>query len=92
MAIRLGIYHPLHHVRLEVARAAVRAILKQHPEFSARKVQAIARLERPLGYNRTYKLLTQFWASPDFPDTEVRRMMISEVSDGKAELHEGVQA
>ena len=59
MAIRLGIYHP-HHVRLEVARAAVRAILKHHPEFSARKVQAIARLERPLGYNRTYKLLTQF--------------------------------
>src|SRR5215831_13980271 len=60
MAIRLGIYHPLHHVRLEAARAAVRAIWKQHPELSARKVQANARLERPLGYNRTYKLVTQF--------------------------------
>jgi len=32
------------------------------------------------------------WASVDFPDTEVRRMMISEVSDGKAELHARVQA
>ena len=74
MAIRLGIYHPLHHVRLEVARAAVRAILKQHPEFSARKVQAIARLERPLGYNRTYKLLTQFRLA-DAKRSPVHRMV-----------------
>jgi len=45
------------------------------------------------GNKRTALLATRaFWASVDFPDTEVRRMMISEVSDGKAELHAGVQA
>jgi DNA invertase Pin-like site-specific DNA recombinase len=59
MAIRLGIYHPLAFLPREVARARVRAIWEQHPEFSGRQVAASARLEHPLGICRTWKLLRE---------------------------------
>ena len=37
------------HLRREVARARVRAIWKQHPEFTAKQVIASLGLEHPLG-------------------------------------------
>ena len=59
MAIRLGIYHPLAFLPREVARARIRAVWGQHPEFSATQVAACARLEHPLGMCRTWKLLRE---------------------------------
>jgi hypothetical protein len=59
MAIRLGIYHPLAFLPREVARARIRAVWEQHPEFSATQVAASARLEHPLGMCRTWKLLRE---------------------------------
>jgi DNA invertase Pin-like site-specific DNA recombinase len=59
MAIRLGIYHPLSFLKHEVARARVRAVWKQHPEFSGRQVAVSAGLDRPLGETRTDRLLRE---------------------------------
>lgn len=59
MAIRLGIYHPSAFLTREVARARVRAVWKQHPEFSGRQVAASAGLEQSLGICRTWKLLRE---------------------------------
>jgi len=59
MAIRLGIYHPLAFLPRDVARARVRAVWEQHPEFSAEQVAASARVEHPLGMCRTWKLLRE---------------------------------
>ena len=59
MAIRLGIYHPLAFLPREAARARVRAIWQQHPDFSGRQVAASADLEHPLGICRTWKLLRE---------------------------------
>jgi DNA invertase Pin-like site-specific DNA recombinase len=59
MAIRLGIYHPLAFLPRGVARARVRAVWEQHPEFSAEQVAASARVEHPLGMCRTWKLLRE---------------------------------
>ena len=60
MAIRLGIYHPLRFLKREEARARVRAVWKQHPEFSAWQVAESAGLEHPLGICRTQRLLREF--------------------------------
>jgi hypothetical protein len=59
IAIRLGIYHPLAFLTREAARARVRAVWKQHTEFSGRQVAASASLEHPLGVCRTWKLLRE---------------------------------
>jgi DNA invertase Pin-like site-specific DNA recombinase len=57
MAIRLGIRHPLFFLRYDIMRAKVRAVWRQHPDFSANQVIASLRLEHPLGICRTWKVL-----------------------------------
>ena len=57
VAIRLGIYHPLSFLKLAVARDRVRAVWKQHPEFSSREVAIAAGVDCPLGETRTDRLL-----------------------------------
>jgi DNA invertase Pin-like site-specific DNA recombinase len=60
MALRLGLHHPPGSLRHEVAQARVRAIWNEHPEFTAKQVRASIGLEHPLGFARTYRLLSGF--------------------------------
>jgi DNA invertase Pin-like site-specific DNA recombinase len=60
MAIRLGIYHPLAFLNHKEARARVLAAWKDHPESSGRLIASKASPDRPLGENRTNKLLREF--------------------------------
>lgn len=57
MAVRLGLRHPLAFLKRDVARARVRAVWKQHPQFSVRQVAASAGIDQPLGVTRTERLL-----------------------------------
>ena len=59
MALRLRIDHPDGFPRREVARARVRAIWKDHPEFTAKQVRAAAGLEHPIGFKRAWTLLKE---------------------------------
>jgi hypothetical protein len=59
MAIRLEIYHSIAHLSDEVARAKVRALWKQHPRLSGRRMAATLGRDLPLGVNRIFKLLRE---------------------------------
>jgi DNA invertase Pin-like site-specific DNA recombinase len=61
MATRLGLYQPRVCVPTEVSRARVRAIWKQHPEFTAVEVMKRLGPENTLGRRRIYKLLSECW-------------------------------
>jgi len=61
MATRLGLYQPRVCVPTEVSRARVRAIWKQHPEFTADEVMKRLGPENTLGRRRIYKLLSECW-------------------------------
>ena len=63
MATRLGLYHPRVCVPTEVSRARVRAIWKQHPEFTAVEVMKRLGPENTLGRRRIYKLLSECWSA-----------------------------
>ena len=59
MALRLGIQHPDGFPRREVVKARVRAIWKEHPEFTAKQLRAAAGLEHPIGFKRAWTLLKE---------------------------------
>jgi len=59
MAARLGLNHPLGRLARGVARARVQALWKEHPDFSARQIKANLGLDRPLSYNRSFRLLKE---------------------------------
>jgi len=61
MATRLGLYQPRVRVPTEVSRARVRAIWKQHPEFTAAEVMKRLGPENTLGRRRIYELLSECW-------------------------------
>jgi hypothetical protein len=49
MGLRLGLHHPPGRLRREVIQARVRAIFKEHPEFTVQQFIANFGLEHPLG-------------------------------------------
>jgi hypothetical protein len=57
MAYRLGLRQPPARMPREVSRARVRAIWKQHPEFTAKQVLDSLGPEHPLGIRRVQELL-----------------------------------
>jgi DNA invertase Pin-like site-specific DNA recombinase len=59
MARRLGIDHPLARMPLELARARVRALYKQHPDITAPQLVATMETAHPLWERRGYALLKE---------------------------------
>ena len=59
MACRLGIHHPISPVSDEAARARIREVWKEHPEFTTKQIRANLGLPHPLGINRTWALVKE---------------------------------
>jgi DNA invertase Pin-like site-specific DNA recombinase len=59
MGLRLGLHHPPGHLSCTVVRARVRALWKEHPEFTAKQVISSLGLEHPVGLTRAWKLLKE---------------------------------
>jgi DNA invertase Pin-like site-specific DNA recombinase len=59
MAHRIGLHPPRARLPREESQARVRAIWKQHPEFTAKRVIESLGPERPLGVTVVEKLLTE---------------------------------
>jgi DNA invertase Pin-like site-specific DNA recombinase len=55
----LGLHHPPGIVPRNVVQARVREIWNEHPEFTAKQVRACYGLNRPLGFDNSYRFLKE---------------------------------